>query len=341
MNFSETLLAWYREEGRPLPWREEITPYKVWLSEIIMQQTRVAQGLPYFNKFFKALPDIEAFAKADQDYILLLWQGLGYYSRARNMHAAAQQVINDFDGQFPSSFTELKELKGVGDYTAAAIASIAFGLPNAVVDGNVYRVLSRYYNISTPIDSTEGKKLFQKLADELISKKEPGDYNQAIMDFGAMICTPKTPNCDSCSLKESCAAKAKKTIGELPVKSKKIKVTHRFLEYFEICFEDQILIQQRSEKDIWLGLFQLPLVEVYKKEDAGEKNISKLLPNLAVEIEKKAEKKHVLSHQKLHANFYQVILADRLELEGEYIWVNRADVEAYAFPKLISNYLED
>ncbi len=341
MNLGETLLSWYSKEGRTLPWREEITPYKVWLSEIIMQQTRVAQGLPYFNKFIEKLPTVAEFAAADQDYILNLWQGLGYYSRARNMHAAANQVMDDFDGKFPATFEELKQLKGVGDYTAAAIASIAFGQSKAVVDGNVYRVLARLFDVEIPIDTGKGKRYFQQLADELIVATSPGDYNQAIMDFGAMVCTPKSPNCEICPLSKSCEGLAKGTITQRPIKSKKIKVTDRFFEYFEICTQDQLVIEQRSGNDIWKGLFQLPLVEVKSAQNKGIENVKSLLKATNLNVEKIAEKKHILSHQRLHTTFYRVKLDKVTPLSSNYQWIRRKDITKFAFPKLISNYLKD
>lgn len=341
MKINEALLTWYDKEGRNLPWREEVTPYKIWLSEIIMQQTRIAQGLPYYNKFIKELPTIKAFAQADQDYILRLWQGLGYYSRARNMHLAAKQVCETFNGEFPNTFEELKKLKGVGDYTAAAIASIAFGKPKAVVDGNVYRVLSRLFNADTPIDTTTGKKYFQSLADELIDRNRPGDYNQAIMDFGAMVCTPRNPDCVQCPLKECCEGLARQTVDLLPVKSKKVKVTDRYFEFFEICVNDSLVIQQRSSNDIWKGLYQLPIVELDDKKKNGLSEIKSLLGAEELNIVRKDEKKHVLTHQILYAKFYRIELNQKIDFPGGYQWVKRDELDDYAFPKLISNYLTD
>lgn len=341
MNLADTLLEWYDINGRELPWRVNITPYKVWLSEIIMQQTRVAQGLPYYEKFLSELPTVKDFARSEQDKILNLWQGLGYYSRARNMHFAANQVMNDFGGEFPSTFVELKKLKGVGDYTAAAIASIAFNETKAVVDGNVYRVLSRLFDIHTPIDSSKGKKDFQELADKVIDDMRSGDYNQAIMDFGAMICTPKNPNCFDCPLAEICTAKSKGSVQYLPVKSKKVKVTDRYFDYFEIYHEGDLIIQQRDAKDIWKGLYQLPLIEVAAREEKGACNVRKLIGDVSFEIEEMGEKKHVLSHQRLHTSFYRVRVFEKKIFSEEFKWVSREDLDQYAFPKLISNYLMD
>lgn len=341
MNLAESLLNWYKENGRELPWRVQISPYKVWLSEIIMQQTRVAQGLPYFNKFYDELPTIKDFANADQDKVLLLWQGLGYYSRARNMHFAAKQIMNEYNGEFPDSLSELKKLKGVGDYTAAAIASIAFDQPKAVVDGNVYRVLSRVFNVDIPIDSAQGKKYFQELADDLIDLNNPGDYNQAIMDFGAMVCTPKNPDCQKCPVNNNCEGFLKGRIDQLPVKSKKVKITERYLDFFEIHYKDQVLIQQRQGNDIWKGLFQLPLVELNSEKNKGLSNIEKLGITEVSSIEHRADKKHVLSHQRLYASFYKVVLDEKPNLDESFIWVDRSRLDDYAMPKLITNYLSD
>lgn len=341
MNLGDALLAWYREEGRELPWRQDITPYKVWLSEIIMQQTRVAQGLPYFEKFYKELPTVKDFAEADQDRILNLWQGLGYYSRARNMHFAANQVMEEFEGVFPSKYEELKGLKGVGDYTAAAISSIAFGERKAVVDGNVYRVLSRVFDIDLPIDATLGKKYFQELADELIHHDHPGDYNQAIMDFGAMVCTPQNPDCVNCPLMENCLGLSKGTISQRPVKTKKVKVSDRFFDYFEICYKNFVAIEQRKGNDIWKGLYQLPLVEVSSDMQKSPSNISSLVGFNDLEVIVMGDQKHILSHQRLHASFYKAEIPDRQLLPEKFIWVKRSELDNYAFPKLISNYLKD
>lgn len=341
MNLAESLLEWYKAEGRSLPWREDISAYKVWLSEIIMQQTKVEQGLPYFNKFYSELPTIADFASSDQANILRLWQGLGYYSRARNMHHAAQQIMEIYDGVFPETFEELKKLKGVGDYTAAAITSIVFGHPKAVVDGNVYRVLSRLYNVEIPIDSTRGKKYFQELADELIDRTNPGDYNQAIMDFGAMVCTPKNPNCVNCLFNEGCEGVLKGRVDLLPVKSKKVKVTDRYFDFFEVIFEKQVLIHQRLDNDIWKGLFQLPSVESNAEKLKGAGNLEKLGITEVRYVEHTAEKKHILSHQRLYASFYKVVLNEKPELDKRFIWVDRSSLGDYAMPKLITNYLSD
>jgi A/G-specific adenine glycosylase len=303
-----------------------------------MQQTRVAQGLPYFEKFYKELPTIQKFAAAEQDFILNLWQGLGYYSRARNMHFAANQIMTEFEGEFPPTFKELKKLKGVGDYTAAAIASIAFNEPKAVVDGNVYRVLARLFDVDLPIDSSQGKKYFQKLADELIDPETPGDYNQAIMDFGAMVCTPKSPSCSDCPLQSKCVAHAKKTVDQLPVKAKKVRVTDRYFQYYELEAEGCIVLQQRTGKDIWNGLYQLPLIEVKDEKIKAGESVYEMLEKANASIEKMGEAKHILSHQRLWTTFYRIDLGSKIDLPDDYIWVKKSDISKFAFPKLIINY---
>ena len=259
MNFAVTLLQWFKNNGRSLPWRETKDAYAIWLSEVILQQTRIVQGMSYWERFMAQWPTVNDLAAATENEVLKAWQGLGYYSRARNLHTAAQQVMEL--GGFPQTFKELKTLKGVGDYTAAAIASIAFGEPVAVVDGNVYRVLSRYYGIDTPIDSTEGKKEFQALAQSLLPINEPADYNEAIMDFGATQCTPNSPHCSACPLCETCVSFREQRINELPVKSKKVKQRERHFTYIYIEYEGKIAIHQRGAGDSWQGLWEFPQEE--------------------------------------------------------------------------------
>lgn len=256
-NFSNAIENWYKEYKRELPWRDSADPYVIWISEIILQQTRVVQGYDYFVRFMKRFPDVATLAEADEDEVMKYWQGLGYYSRARNLHAAAKSM----NGVFPKTYPEVRALKGVGEYTAAAICSFAYNMPYAVVDGNVYRVLSRYLGIDTPIDSTEGKKLFAAVADELLDRKNPALYNQAIMDFGAIQCSPQTPNCMFCPLADSCAALAKGTVAELPVKQHKIKTTNRYFNYIYVRMGVHTFINKRTGNDIWRNLFELPLIE--------------------------------------------------------------------------------
>lgn len=255
--FSEKLIAWYAENKRELPWRDTTDPYIIWISEIILQQTRVAQGYDYFLRFIHRFPNVTALAEAPEDEVMKCWQGLGYYSRARNLHAAAKSM----NGVFPATYEEVRALKGVGDYTAAAICSSAYGMPYAVVDGNVYRVLSRYFGIDTPVDSTEGKKLFAALADEMMDKSQPAVYNQAIMDFGAIQCTPQSPNCLFCPLVDSCSALKEGTITKLPVKQHKTKTTNRYFNYIYVRVGACTYLHKRTEDDIWKNLFEFPLIE--------------------------------------------------------------------------------
>lgn len=317
---------------RELPWRETKDPYKIWLSEIILQQTRVDQGLAYYEKFVAHFPEVKSLADADEQLVLKLWQGLGYYSRARNLHFAAKQVIDEFKGNFPSTYIDILKLKGVGKYTAAAISSFAFEEPQGVVDGNVYRVLSRVFDINEPIDSTKGQKTFQSLANELISKSHPGEHNQAIMELGALVCTPSNPDCESCPVQNMCLAKANKTIAERPVKSKKTKVTDRFFHYLVVHNGTELFIEKRTD-GIWKNMYQFPLIET-KSKDLPEE-----LENITVHHEHSA--KHILSHQRIHATFYQIeILPSQLKTEG-LLKVSLKDLIDYPIPRLIDRYLED
>ena len=330
MNFAATLLQWFKNNGRSLPWRETNDPYAIWLSEIILQQTRIAQGMSYWERFIAQWPTVNDLAAATEDEVLKAWQGLGYYSRARNLHTAARQVVEL--GGFPQTFKELKTLKGVGDYTATAIASIAFGEPVAVVDGNVYRVLSRYYGIETPIDSTEGKKEFQALAQSLLPINEPADYNEAIMDFGATQCTPNSPHCSACPLCETCIAFREQRINELPVKSKKVKQRERHFTYLYIEYEGKIAIHQRGAGDIWQGLWEFPQEEhLTSSEDSAWKTEAQLLQKGV---------KHILTHQILLADIYLWQPTRRPQLPSEFIWIEKQDLENYALPRLIEILLK-
>ena len=330
MNFAATLLQWFKNNGRSLPWRETKDAYAIWLSEVILQQTRIAQGMSYWERFMAQWPTVNDLAAATEDEVLKAWQGLGYYSRARNLHTAAQQVVEL--GGFPQAFKELKTLKGVGDYTAAAIASIAFGEPVAVVDGNVYRVLSRYFGIDTPIDSTEGKKEFQALAQSLLPINEPADYNEAIMDFGATQCTPNSPHCSACPLCETCVAFREQRINELPVKSKKVKQRERHFTYLYIEHEGKIAIHQRGAGDIWQGLWEFPQAEqLTSSKDSVWKNEAQLLQKGV---------KHILTHQILLADIYLWQPKNRPQLPSEFIWIEKQDLENYALPRLIEILLK-
>ena len=330
MNFAATLLQWFKNNGRSLPWRETKDAYAIWLSEVILQQTRIAQGMSYWERFMAQWPTVNDLAAATENEVLKAWQGLGYYSRARNLHTAARQVMEL--GGFPQTFKELKTLKGVGDYTAAAIASIAFGEPVAVVDGNVYRVLSRYYGIETPIDSTEGKKEFQTLAQSLLPINEPADYNEAIMDFGATQCTPNSPHCSACPLCETCVAFREQRINELPVKSKKVKQRERHFTYIYIEYEGKIAIHQRGAGDIWQGLWEFPQEEyLTSSEDSAWKTEAQLLQKGV---------KHILTHQILLADIYLWQPTRRPQLPSEFIWIEKQDLENYALPRLIEILLK-
>ena len=320
MGFASILLEWFRENGRDLPWRQTCDPYAIWLSEIILQQTQVKQGWEYWERFMHHWPTVEALAKATEDEVLREWQGLGYYSRARNLHYAAKQIVAL--GHFPDTLAEIKQLKGVGDYTAAAIGSIAFGLPAAVVDGNVYRVLARHFGIDTPINTTEGKKTFAAMAQELLPPKEASAYNQAIMDFGAIQCTPQSPHCDSCPLMESCIAFRERRVAQLPVKLKTLKVTERHLIYIYIRCQGQTAIRRRGPGDIWQGLWEPVLVDA----ESAVPPTAKLLCHHV---------KHVLTHRVLYADFYLLETDVRPELPSDYIWISESDLDNYALPRLI------
>lgn len=300
--FSRALLPWYRENQRPLPWRKTPDPYRVWLSEVILQQTRVDQGTAYWHRFVEHYPSVAHLAQAPEQQVLKLWQGLGYYSRARNLRTAAQQVVKEHDGRFPADHAGLLTLKGVGDYTASAIASICFGQPEPVVDGNVYRVLARVFGIATPIDSTEGKKQFRALAGELISEAHPGDHNQAVMELGATVCTPKNPRCDECPLARKCIALKEERIAELPVKAKRAAVRERHFNYLWIETDCGVLFRQRGPGDIWQGLWELPLIET-----ANTATASTLKKHAGLASVKRIEGPvvHVLSHQRISATLWQ------------------------------------
>ena len=317
MDFATTIIQWFRENGRALPWRETRDPYAIWLSEIILQQTRIEQGRPYWERFMHRWPTVEALAEASEDEVLRLWQGLGYYSRARNLHYAARQIVAM--GGFPQTIEGIKSLKGVGDYTAAAIGSIAFGLPAAVVDGNVYRVLSRYYGIHTPINTTEGKKEFAALAQSLLPPQQASAYNQAIMDFGAIQCTPQSPHCDVCPLQESCTALRTGQVDTLPVKLKTLKVKSRHLIYIYIRCEGHTAIHRRGEGDIWQGLYEPLLTETVP---TGARLIAK-------------DVRHILTHRVLTADFYLWEPTERPTLPEGYFWIPEADIDNYAIPRLV------
>lgn len=373
MEFANTIISWFRENGRALPWRETRDPYAIWLSEIILQQTRIAQGWEYWERFMAQYPTVEDLAAAHEDEVLKLWQGLGYYSRARNLHTAAKQIVAL--GHFPDTLEGIKQLKGVGDYTAAAIGSFAFDIPAAVVDGNVYRVLARYFGIDTPINSTQGKKEFAALAQSLLPSSKASDfqsslslvaaYNQAMMDFGAIQCTPKSPKCLLCPLAETCEAMRTNRVAELPVKQKTMKVKTRHLSYIYIRCKGKTAIHRRGEGDIWQGLWEpfnasdiaeacaspssaqaslsstkfstsLTKLSSFKKELAADLHLSNVdaLQLLAQDV------KHVLTHRILFADFYLLETEARPQLPDDYIWIKEEEIEDYGIPRLIELLLE-
>ena len=334
------------DHKRPLPWRETTDPYKIWLSEIILQQTRVAQGLPYYERFVKTYPTVEALAAAPQQNVLRLWQGLGYYSRARNLHTCAKQIVEMYRGSFPTSFNELQKLPGVGPYTAAAIASIAFKESVAVVDGNVYRVLARVFGIETDTASTEGKKYFFEKANQLVPAKDPDLFNQAMMEFGALHCLPQNPKCDDCIFSSVCIARKHELQNVLPVKSKKVKVKKRYFYYFDIRFKNKRLMKQRTAKDIWQGLYDFYLIEKKRPTNSTglrQEEIEIIAPYLPAKLP--ASIKHVLSHQQLFIHFIPI----ELKSEKEFLQVAKQlalqvylkkEVEQIPKPVVIEKYLK-
>ena len=343
---SRLLLNWYDLNKRPLPWRESSSPYIIWVSEIILQQTRVAQGLDYFLRFTGRFPDVASLAAAEEDEVLKYWQGLGYYSRARNLHAAAKDIMERFDGKFPSLYTDILSLKGIGEYTAAAITSFVWNLPYPVVDGNVFRVLSRLYAVDIPIDTPKGKKQFTELAALLLNPQYPGQHNQAIMELGALQCVPQNPDCTVCPLNGRCQARLAGTVQKFPVKQNKTKTRDRFFHYLYIIYENTIWLSRRGAGDIWEGLYEFPMIETdtsvgfedLQRTDAfrnlfkgaGKLNISVQLSGL----------RHVLSHQVLYATFYKVEIEKNGEGLKNYLPVLRTDLDNYAIPRLIHIYLE-
>ncbi len=322
MNFTSTILQWYRENGRPLPWRQTRDPYAVWLSEIILQQTRVEQGLPYWQRFMERWPTVEALAHATEDEVLRQWQGLGYYSRARHLHQAARQIVER--GGFPQDMEGLHRLKGVGDYTAAAIGSIAFGLPVAVVDGNVYRVLARHFGISTPVNTTAGKREFTALAQQLLPERQAADFNQAMMDFGAVQCLPKGAQCASCPLQETCVAFREGCVETLPVKRKTGKVSERRMTYVYIRCNGETAIRRRPEGDIWQGLWEPPLLSPERLPAVGGQ-LTLLCSGL----------RHVLTHRVILADCWLWEVQSRPPLPEEYVWIKETDLNRFAVSRLV------
>jgi len=337
--FREQLLYWHLHiNTRSLPWKEETDPYKIWLSEIILQQTRAEQGLPYYQRFIRQYPDVSRLALAPQEEVFRLWQGLGYYSRCKNLLRSAQLIHSDYDGKFPDTYEELLRLPGVGAYTAAAIASFAFGLPHAVVDGNVYRVLARFFGIDLPVDTTDGKKHFAALAARLLDLQDPAAYNQALMDFGAVVCKPKLPLCESCPLSGHCVAFKKEMISLLPVKSKRLTVKNRQFHYLVLRHGRQWYIQERQDKDIWQHLFEFYLIET--EDDVRESLPWKsLLPAALHQPERVFEHQQRLTHQLIHSTFYSLKLRYKPALlNNSGIWVDQDEIKNFAFPQTIISF---
>jgi A/G-specific adenine glycosylase len=343
MNFSSTLTIWYSIYKRELPWRNTKNPYFIWLSEIILQQTQIKQGLPYYEAFIAQYPTVFDLANADEHDVLKLWQGLGYYSRARNLHVTAKIVAGELNGEFPKSYHELLKLKGIGDYTASAIASICYNEPSAVVDGNVYRVLARYFGIKTPINSAKGVKEFKALASELMDKKNPGEYNQAIMEFGAKQCKPKNPDCNSCPLSSSCVALQNNMVDTLPVKQNTIKITKKYFNFLVFISKDKkTIFKKRTEKGIWKNLYQFPLIETETpldpKDFINHPKIKSMLNGIPFEYSLYNPNAiiHKLSHQHLHTKFW-IIEVNSLPEEGLLI----SEIHNFPTPILIANFINE
>lgn len=341
--FSRILIKWHKEDNdRTMPWKGEKDPYKIWLSEVILQQTRVEQGLKYYEKFIEAFPEIHALSNAPEQKVYKLWEGLGYYTRCRNLIQTAKYLANDLKGKFPDRYDEIRKLKGIGPYTASAIASFAFNEPRAVVDGNVFRVLSRIFGIATPIDSTQGKKYFTAFANDLIDKRQPALFNQAIMDFGAVICKP-VPNCRKCPFKMHCNAYLKEKISLLPVRLKKTAIRKRWFNYLVVEYRDKVAVRQRTGKDIWHNLFEFLLLESHlqpngnqllkqmKKKDWFGKNAFEVVSTSPVFRQQ-------LSHQRIEGNFTTIKLLHKLELPNV-LWIKKTEMKDYPFPKFINQYL--
>ncbi len=341
--FARLLIEWYHEHKRDLPWRNTNDPYLIWISEIILQQTRVAQGYAYYQRFIERFPNLESLAAAEENEVLKYWQGLGYYSRARNLHQAAISV----NGVFPVRYEDILKLKGVGIYTAAAICSFAYNQPHAVVDGNVYRVLSRFFGINEPIDSGKGKKIFASLAHDLLDKIQPALYNQAIMDFGALQCTPLSPDCTVCPFKNRCFAFNHNMVSSLPIKQNKTKTSERFFYYLLIRDNGNIYLNKRTENDIWKNLYELPLIEsntalavddfIRKQEFA-----SIFKEDSVVNVRLLNKTKHVLSHRIIYADFYELDAQDiKMDFLSKYTRLNMADLELYPVSRLMHNFFEN
>ncbi|HVW97115.1 MAG TPA: A/G-specific adenine glycosylase [Mucilaginibacter sp.] len=344
MDFNNELIQWYLENKRNLPWRNTTDPYVIWLSEIILQQTRVDQGMPYFHRFLERYPTVTAFAAATEDDILKLWQGLGYYSRGRNMLKTAKLVQERYNGQFPKSYNELIRLTGIGEYTAAAIASFSADEPRAVVDGNVYRVLARYFGIDEPINSTRGKKLFQQTANELLNMEQPGIHNQAMMEFGAMLCKPKNPACGVCPVRSGCYAFIHNAINDLPVKNKNLTVRERYFNYFLIRDGDNILLNKRAQTDIWANMYDLPLIEtgsLLSPEELLNYNETRAYFGNNIKISSLSPvKKHVLTHQRLYVRLI-ILKSKPVKIRDSWFYSSTENLKNLALPKIIFIFIKN
>lgn len=341
--FNAPLHTWYSLNKRDLPWRNTRNPYLIWLSEIILQQTRIDQGLAYYCRFAEEFPTISSLANASEDQVLKLWQGLGYYSRARNLHLTAKFINQNYNGNFPGDYKAILSLKGIGEYTASAIASISFNQEYPAVDGNVYRVLARFFGIAEPIDTGKGKKIIYNLAKELIKGTNPGMHNQALMEFGALQCTPKNPDCPNCPMKEKCFAWSSLKIDELPVKQNKVKQRDRYFNYIVVSDRNHFWIRKRVGNDIWKNLFEFPIIETNK-----ETSVEILLTNagfpriISPVIEKVSNwKTHILSHQRIHYRFIGINAADDFKWADDIIRVNKEDIFNFAVPRLLEVYLNE
>tara|TARA_B100001057_G_scaffold396708_1_gene406581 strand:- start:189 stop:1226 length:1038 start_codon:yes stop_codon:yes gene_type:complete len=339
--FSSKIIKWYCQHKRELPWRNTKDPYKIWLSEIILQQTRVKQGLPYYQKFINKFASVSELANANEEQVLKLWQGLGYYSRARNLHFAAKQIHQA--GFFPREYKDIIKLKGVGEYTAAAIASFAFKLPYAVLDGNVFRLLSRFYGIDTPIDSSKGKREFSEIAQTLLVKKEPDTHNQSIMEFGSQMCKPKQPNCNSCPLRDGCVAFANNTIHLLPVKKGKIKVKTVFFEYFFFKMNKYTLVNKRTDDGIWQNMYEFPLITTDELKNTEEilrhNQFESWVKDIDFSIESISEFKHILSHRKINARFWEIKCQNTLSASN-FQKIKIETIDKLAVSRLIEKFIQ-
>jgi len=345
-DISYLLTEWYKQNKRDLPWRDISDPYRIWISEIILQQTRVNQGMNYYLRFIERFQTVEELAKTDEDEVLKYWQGLGYYTRARNLHKAAKQVVSDFNGIFPTQHADILKLAGIGDYTAAAISSFAFNQPYAVVDGNVFRVLARVFGIETAIDSNSGKKEFTQLAQNLLSESDPALHNQAIMEFGALQCVPASPDCNNCPLVSHCRAFELNTVSKLPVKSQKTKVSNRYFNYLFIEFQGYTFIQKRTAKDVWQNLYEFPLIEteqLLSSSELIENDYFKSLFDDVTEtniLKTSNPMKHVLSHRVIYAQFISIRISSLSKSLNQFNQIKINDLDDFAVSRLMELFLE-